>query len=271
MKKTITGLLTLMLSLALNANETFSGFVMPESVAEGKDGSIYVSEIGKRDVDKDGKISKINKEGVITTVAEGLYDPKGIVFFEDKLYVTDRDVILEVNLDGSWGVYSGTMAFPKTPVFLNDIDVADNGDLYVTDSGDFSSSGFIFLVKKNGEISVLFDGDKNIKAPNGILPVPNSRLLIVDWAGDLLEANLTNNEVKKIAEGFDGGDGLAYNNGAIYVSSWKRGVVYKVQNGESTVIAEGFKAAADIALSLDKKKLIVPDMMGGTVTLVDAK
>ncbi|MDA9819096.1 gluconolaconase, partial [Methylophilaceae bacterium] len=98
-----------------------------------------------------------------------------------------------------------------------------------------------------------------------------SRLLIVDWAGDLLEANLTNNEVKKIAEGFDGGDGLAYNNGAIYVSSWKRGVVYKVENGESTVIAEGFKAAADIALSLDKKKLIVPDMMGGTVTLVDAK
>ena len=30
------------------------GFINPESVAEGPDGSIYVSEIGKRDKDKDG-------------------------------------------------------------------------------------------------------------------------------------------------------------------------------------------------------------------------
>ena len=120
MKKTFFGFIVLIASLTINANETFSGFTMPESVAEGKDGAIYVSEMGERDVDKDGKISKINKEGVITTVAEGLYDPKGIVFFNDKLYGTDRDVVLEVSMNGSWIIYAGTMAFPKTPVFLND-------------------------------------------------------------------------------------------------------------------------------------------------------
>ena len=234
MKKTFFGFIVLIASLTINANEIFSGFTMPESVAEGKDGAIYVSEMGERDVDKDGKISKINKEGVITTVAEGLYDPKGIVFF-------------------------------------NDIDVSVNGDLYVTDTGDFESSGFVFLIKKTGDISVMFENNKNIKAPNGVLPITSDKLLLVNWTGELLEADLTNNEVKKIAEGFDGGDGLAYNNGTIYVSSWKRGIVYKFVNGESTVIAEGFKAAADIALSLDKKKLIVPDMMSGTVTLVDAQ
>ena len=271
MKKTFFGFIVLIASLTINANETFSGFTMPESVAEGRDGAIYVSEMGERDVDKDGKISKINKEGVITTVAEGLYDPKGIVFFNDKLYVTDRDVVLEVSMNGSWIIYAGTMAFPKTPVFLNDIDVSVNGDIYVTDTGDFESSGFVFLIKKTGDISVMFENNKNIKAPNGVLPITSDKLLLVNWTGELLEADLTNNEVKKIAEGFDGGDGLAYNNGTIYVSSWKRGIVYKFVNGESTVIAEGFKAAADIALSLDKKKLIVPDMMSGTVTLVDAQ
>ena len=156
MKKTFFGFIVLIASLTINANETFSGFTMPESVAEGRDGAIYVSEMGERDVDKDGKISKINKEGVITTVAEGLYDPKGIVFFNDKLYVTDRDVVLEVSMNGSWIIYAGTMAFPKTPVFLNDIDVSVNGDLYVTDTGDFESSGFVFLIKKTGDISVMF-------------------------------------------------------------------------------------------------------------------
>ena len=57
--------LIIMVSLTLNGcggnlNQKYEGFMMPESVAEGPDGSIYVSEIGERDIDKDGKISKIN-------------------------------------------------------------------------------------------------------------------------------------------------------------------------------------------------------------------
>ncbi len=40
----------------------------------------------------------------------------------------------------------------------------------------------------------------SIKAPNGILPIADSKLLIVDWGGDLLEANLKNNKIKKDLE-----------------------------------------------------------------------
>ena len=42
------------------------------------------------DKDKDGKITKIDKNGIISTVAEGLYDPKGIVFYDEKLYSTQK-------------------------------------------------------------------------------------------------------------------------------------------------------------------------------------
>ena len=170
MKKIITAILLTIFFNVSYSNEIISGFTKPESVAEGPDGSIYISEIGVTDKDKDGKITKIDKNGIISTVAEGLYDPKGIVFYDEKLYLTDRDVVIEVNLDGSWGVYAGTMSFPKTPVFLNDIDVSKNGDLYVSDTGDFNSSGFVFLIKKTGQVSVLFEGNSKIKAPNGILP-----------------------------------------------------------------------------------------------------
>jgi len=271
MRKIIIGILLTIIFNVCYSNEIISGFKMPESVAEGPDGSIYLSEIGERDKDKDGKITKIDKNGRVSTVAEGLYDPKGIVFYNDMLYVTDRDVVIEVSLDGSWGVYAGTMSFPKTPVFLNDIDVSENGDLYVTDTGDFDSGGFIFLIEKSGKVSVMFEGNSKIKAPNGILPIADSKLLIVDWGGDLLEANLKNNKIKKIADGFDGGDGLAYNNGVIYISSWKKGVVYSHKNGVTKIIDDNYEAAADIALSRDKKTLIVPDMKSGTITLIPIK
>lgn len=252
-----------------NADKKFEGFMMPESVAEGPDGSVYVSEIGERDVDKDGKISKINRDGTIETVASGLFDPKGIVFYKDKLYVTDRDVVIEVDLDGTWQVYAGTMLFPKVPVFFNDIDVSNNGTLYVSDSGDFKESGFIFAVKPSGEIDLLFEGNDLIKAPNGVLVLDDSKLLIVDWAGDLLEGNLKSQDVIKLGEGFEGGDGLAIKKDTIYISSWTKGTIYSFKNGKTTLIAEGFEAAADIALVHDKKVLVVPDMKSGTVTFID--
>ena len=252
-----------------NADKKFEGFMMPESVAEGPDGSVYVSEIGERDVDKDGKISKITRDGTIETVASGLFDPKGIVFYKDKLYVTDRDVVIEVDLDGTWQVYAGTMLFPKVPVFFNDIDVSNNGTLYVSDSGDFKESGFIFAVKPSGEIGLLFEGNDFIKAPNGVLVLDDSKLLIVDWAGDLLEGNLKSQDVIKLGEGFEGGDGLAIKKDTIYISSWTKGTIYSFKNGKTTLIAEGFEAAADIALVHDKKVLVVPDMKAGTVTFID--
>ena len=252
-----------------NADRKFEGFMMPESVAEGPDGSVYVSEIGERDVDKDGKISKINRDGTIETVASGLFDPKGIVFYKDKLYVTDRDAVIEVDLDGTWQVYAGTMLFPKVPVFFNDIDVSSNGTLYVSDTGDFKESGFIFAVKPSGEIGLLFEGNDFIKAPNGVLVLDDSKLLIVDWAGDLLEGDLKSQDVIKLGEGFEGGDGLAIKNDTIYISSWTKGTIYSFKNGKTTLIAEGFEAAADIALVHDKKVLVVPDMKAGTVTFID--
>ena len=252
-----------------NADRKFEGFMMPESVAEGPDGSVYVSEIGERDVDKDGKISKINRDGTIETVASGLFDPKGIVFYKDKLYVTDRDAVIEVDLDGTWQVYAGTMLFPKVPVFFNDIDVSSNGTLYVSDTGDFKESGFIFAVKPSGEIGLLFEGNDFIKAPNGVLVLDDSKLLIVDWAGDLLEGDLKSQDVIKLGEGFEGGDGLAIKKDTIYISSWTKGTIYSFKNGKTTLIAEGFEAAADIALVHDKKVLVVPDMKAGTVTFID--
>ena len=78
-------------------------------------------------------------------------------------------------------------------------------------------------------------------------------------------------KIKKIGDGFPGGDGLAIKNETIYISSWKEGKIYEFKNGNSKVIAEGFEAAADIALSRDKTRLIIPDMKAGTVSILPIK
>ena len=51
-----------------------------------------------------------------------------------------------------------------------------------------------------------------------------------------MEADLKNNKIIKIAEGFDGGDGIAKKDNAIFVSSWKKGIVYKIKNGDVLAI-----------------------------------
>ena len=270
--------ITILLFLIILSNFSFAhekkytGFNSPESVVEGNDGYIYVSEIGERDKEGDGKIRRIDKKGNISTVATGLYDPKGIVFYKEKLYVTDRDVILEVNLNGTWSVFASTIAFPKTPVFLNDIDVDSNGNFYITDTGNFETSGVVFKMNMAGNITILFDEtNKNNKAPNGVLPIGKNKILLIDWGGELFEANTITKKIIKLGDGFPGGDGLAIKNKTIYISSWKEGKIYKFKDGNSTVIAEGFKAAADIALSKDKNHLIIPDMKAGTVTIFPLK
>jgi gluconolactonase len=268
-------LLWILLSLSLLSSSVFAdvviqGFKMPESVAQDKDGNIYVSEIGERDVDKDGKITMIDKNGKLTTIVDDLYDPKGLVLFDNKLYVTDRDVVVEVDIENKTSaVYAGTMQFPRSPVFLNDIDVDDKGNLYVSDSGDFKSTGQIFIIKTSGEIETIFEDERNlVKAPNGLL-LDGDTLYVLDWAGEFFEADLNKKSFKKIAEGFNGGDGIAKVKDTFFLSSWLEGKLYKLIAGKAELINDKFEAAADISLSQDNKKVYIPDMKAGTLTILD--
>ena len=85
-----------MLSSSVFADVVIDGFKMPESVAQDKDGNIFVSEIGERDVDKDGKITMIDKSGTRITIGDDLYDPKGLGLFDNTGCVNDRDGVGEV-------------------------------------------------------------------------------------------------------------------------------------------------------------------------------
>jgi hypothetical protein len=58
----ILALLVSLSSFSFAHEKKYNGLNMPESVAEGVDGYIYVSEIGEKDKDGDGKIRKIDNK-----------------------------------------------------------------------------------------------------------------------------------------------------------------------------------------------------------------
>lgn len=262
-------------SFSANAKEAplpkITGLKMPESVIQAKNGTIYISEIGEFNGDGDGQISRVDKHGNVTAFAKGMNDPKGLAIIGDKLYVADKNKVLEVNKDGTWRVYADTPAFPIAPKFLNDLEADKMGNLYVSDSGDLKSGGAIFKIAKNGTVTVVVDGkNPDILAPNGLLFEGRNNLLEVDFAsGTLYRVNLSTGTTSKVAEGFGGGDGVVKGkSGRVYVSDWQNGNVYQVLAGKARLLKGGYKSAADIAISQDGTFIMVPDMKAGELDYI---
>ena len=81
-------------------------------------------------------------------------------------------------------------------------------------------------------------------------------------------AHCLDKSISKIAEGFGGGDGLIKSGNNFFVSDWKNGKIFKLQGGKVSLFKDGFSAAADIALTYDKKSIMTPDMKAGSITFI---
>ena len=275
MKKLLLALALLNIaSVQAKAPTKITGLKTPESVVQAKDGSIYISEINEFGKDGDGQISKVDKKGNITVFAKGMDDPKGLAIRGDKLYVADKNRVLEVSKDGTWQVYGAQMAFPGTPVFLNDLEFDQVGNLYVSDSGTLKEGGQIYKIAKDGTITVVVDSkNPDVLAPNGLLFEGRGNLLSIDFeSGILYRVNIATGATTKIGEGFGGGDGLVKTKmGKIIISDWKTGNISTLAAGKARPFKAGYKAAADIALTADGKYLMVPDMKAGELDFVEIK
>src|SRR5690606_27372967 len=120
-------------------------------------GTIYVANIEGEAAEKDGKgsISIISKEGEIQERewVNGLNAPKGMGIMDGKLYVTDIDEVVEIEIESK----KITNRYPvKGAVFLNDLDT-HQGRVYVSDS----RAGNIHLLE-NGQVTVFAEEQKGI-------------------------------------------------------------------------------------------------------------
>jgi sugar lactone lactonase YvrE len=247
------------------------GLNNPESAVVGADGRIYVTITGKPNVD-DGEVVAI-EDGKARVIAKGMSDPRGIARKGDTLIVADLTKVWKIDASGTASVLADTDAFPVKPRFLNDVEVAANGDVFVSDSGTFTGNGGVFRITTAGAVSTVIDAKSApaLKGPNGLLNDGADHLLVGDVAsGKLYRAKLADGSVEELAAGLGGADGIARDaKDRIYVGDVRGGRVFRMDGsgGKPAILAEGFKSAADIAID-GQGRVLVPDSRAGTLTAI---
>lgn len=242
----------------------------PESVlVDAKTNSIYVSNIDGKPWEADGKgfISTLAANGVVQTLkwADGLNAPKGMGISKGKLYVAD---ITEVAvIDVRTGQIKERLA-PTGAVNLNDIDVAPNGEVYVTDSG----SDRVYVIKGKN-VSVFLESPE-LKRPNGIKFVGNKMYIISAGGGDFFEVN-PDKTLKKLAGGMPSGDGIEPDGKNFLLSRWEGVLHYwHAADGKLEQLLDtrpDQKNCADIGFDKSKRVIYVPTFNGNTVAAYQIK
>jgi gluconolactonase len=253
-----------------------SGLKNPESVVVGPDGKIYVSQIGEPGKDGDGSIVIVDPAGKITSFATGLDDPKGLLMVGDDFYVADVKKVWRVNAKGKVDVFVAADAFPRKPLFLNDLAYDGQGNFYVSDAGDRAGAkGAVYRITIRGKVTLVLDAEltsPQISVPNGVMVDDVEHLFVADYGlGELYRYDLITGTAQRVSGGFGGTDGIASDGrGGLYVSDGKNGRIFQFSSElePPRLISSRFQAPADIAVTPNGRTLLVPDMKAGTLTFL---
>jgi glucose/arabinose dehydrogenase len=272
-----------LVSIFINAASVSAGDQRPQplirglensaSVAVGGDGRIYISEMVDSGKDGDGRILVVDKAGNAVPFATGLDDPRGMVFRQKDLFVTDNKRVWRIDEKGKAVVFAAKEAFPTEPHLLKDIAVDENGILYVCDSGDQKGhGGAVYRIDPRGTVKLIADTRTipSLKTPCGLVLDGVSHLLLLDSAtGELLRVRIVSGTAIKISDGFEGGEGLAWDwFGQLFITSSTQGKVWGISRpGQKPVlVTSGFQAPADLCLDPTGKLLLIADRKAGTLT-----
>ena len=229
---------------------------------------IYVANIGgiskdTKSKDGDGFISKVKPDGKIEKLkwVSGLNDPKGMAIFGGKLYVSDMDQVVEIDIAKGTVIkrYDVTGA-----VFLNDVAATANGDILITDSGANKAYKL-----SNGKITLWLD-DADLNKPNGLFVEGGTIYLASMNSGIVRKVDPKTNKLSAWVEGVPSTDGIASDGkGNFYFSNWNGQVYYAPAKGGQGVklfdtTAEKINSA-DIDYAVKYNYLLVPTFFKNTV------
>jgi sugar lactone lactonase YvrE len=263
----------------------------PESITKGFNGNYYVTLMNGSEAG-DGEIAEISKDGV-KVFAKGFDEPKGIVYVNDHLYLSDLTRVWMVDKDGNAVVFVEKEDFPEEILYLNDVAVdAEKKGIYVVDMGATAymrdennqlwpldseqaklvpQLGRVYHVDLSGNIKVAQDTSPLMLNPNGV-GLDNSGNIMI---GAFFLGNFLVNRDGNLAPlkgQYRGADAVEQDrDGNYYVSSWAQGTVWKIdgQTEKSTVLIDGLQSAADFYLEEDEGRLLLPDMIAGMIYAVD--
>ncbi len=262
------------------------GIATPESVLYDEAADRYlVSNInGKPDeADNNGYIAELSPDGKVNKpkfVAGGTNDlklnaPKGMGIQGGILYVSDITTVRK--FDAKTGAAKGEVAVPGA-TFLNDIAIAADGRIYVSDSGQkvgangFESTGTdaVYVIDK-GKLKPIAKS-KDLGGPNGLLATEKGLLVVTMNTNELyrLDDKGVRQDVTKLPDG--GLDGILPIGDKLLVTSWKASTIYRGKLGEKfEPVLTGLKGPADIGYDTKRGRVLVPRFMENAVEAYELK
>ncbi len=245
--------------------ETDTIFKTPEScLFDAKHNVIYVSNINDapRTKDNNGYISLLHTDGspIKLDWATGMSAPKGMGYYDEILYVTDIDTVLEIDAHTGKTIRKHTL---EGALMLNDLTIDAYGTVYVS-------------AMDTNKIYTLNDGDftlwkDNMNKPNGLLAEGDYLFVASLGAGTFKAYDIKTKEEKKhIASNLGKADGVVrLNSGNYVVSDWLGEIFHVDRSGETTSLLntkENKKSqTADIGSIPNKKIILVPTFFGNSV------
>lgn len=228
---------------------------VPESVLyHNGENLLYVSQIGTNpNANKEGKgsIARLSPDGKIIDSAwvTGLNSPKGMGRYGDLLYVADATEVAVIDIKKAAIAYRLPV---DSAVFLNDITLDKQGNVYVSDS----RTNKVHIIRRK-QVSLYLD---NVNNANGLLAADG--VLYVLSAGRLLAVD-DQKKITVIASGLEKStDGLVQlSENEFIVTSWA-GVIYSVKKDGTVKQLEDLRASkintADVGYNPKTRMLYVP-------------
>jgi DNA-binding beta-propeller fold protein YncE len=240
------------------------GLNVPESVLVyrvGKANFLLISQIDGDPSEKDGKggIAKMDLDGDMDEVnwVTGLNAPKGMAYFDGKLYVADINEIVVINIKSA--EVEKKIIVPGAQ-FLNDVAVDSKGTVYVSDT----KTAKIHRYQNNLLDEYLTKAD----SANGLQAIGSN--LIVGAGKHLYLVDKNKNQLQ-IATGFaqaiDGVESIA--KGDFLVSCWPGLIYYVHLDGKLDLLLDSQKEGintADIGFDSVTQTVFVPNFTKNSVT-----
>lgn len=276
-KKIVLGIASFLVMMMLGADiysqvakvwETQDVFMAPESVVfDSIRNCLYVSNYNdeggfqvKEASLRNECISKLDLDGNIQNFRwiDSLHNPTGIIIFNDKLYVVEREGVAIVNIENQ-------EVENRIPVvgaaFLNDIVVDKDGTIYISDT--FKPCIHRIKNKKSEE----WYSDSLMISPNGLLIENNYLLVGTRGKANLLSISLIDLKTKIIAKDLsDNIDGIKKLNDN-YLLSWNS-ELYKLEHSVKKLLFELDNKndfLADFEFIKELKLIIIPQLISDKV------